>query len=307
MAGPRKAYIAGAIKKRIERAIQTRALSPGDRLPSTRDVGEEYGVDPRVALAAYTLLADEGLVELRPRSGVFLASVIALPGEKRVPSAQTLIDTLVGAVVRGFSLRDYTDALRSAAFGRKIRFAVIARTVDQAEGLCRELFADYGLDSTPVLADDLAKGALPSAIERANVLLTTQKLGDLVRPLGERLSKQVIVASVRPSIMSDEWRALLGRGRVYVVVADPQFFAQMRNYLAPTVNTENLRMLIVGRDDLSVVPANSPTYITEAARRRLGKTHLPGRVIVPVRVFAEDCTRAIIEIIVKGNLSDDPV
>ncbi len=305
MPGQRKSFIVAALRKRIERGLQTRALNPGDRLPSTRDIGEEFGVDPRMVLAAYTALADEGLVELRPRSGVFVAAVIALPGEKRLPTDRMLTDTLVGAVVRGFSLRDYTDALQMAAFGRKVRFAVIATTLDQAEGLCRELLGDYGIECSPILPDQLTRKPLPAAIDRAHVLLTTQGFGAQVEELGTKLGKKVIVASVRPSIMTDEWRTLLRAGRIYVVVVDPAFFALVHRFLASAVNIENLRMLIAGKDDLSVIPPNAPTYVTQAARRRLGKTHLPGRLIVPVRVFAEDCVRSIVEIIVAANLGDE--
>ncbi len=305
MAGQRKSFIVAALRKRIQRGLQTRALNPGDRLPSTRDIGVEFGVDPRMVLAAYTALADEGLVELRPRSGVFVATVIALPGEKRMPTARMLTDTMVGAVVRGFSLRDYTNALHQASFGRKVRFAVVAGTLDQAEGLCRELLADYGIECFPILPDQLTKMTLPAAVERAHVLLTTQNFGAQVEELGRKLGKQVIVASVRPSIMTEEWRTLLRAGRIYVVVVDTNFFALVQGYLAAAVNTDNLKMLVAGKDDLSIIPPNAPTYVTQAARRRLGKTHLPGRLIEPVRVFAEDCVRSIVEIIVAANLEGD--
>ena len=129
------------MQKRIEHSLRIRALSPGDRLPSTREIGSEFDVDPRVALAAYQALAEEGLVVLRPRSGVFVAPASA-PSEERSPSAEFLTDTLVAGVVRGFSLRRFTDDLRIAALGRRLRATVIANTADEAYGLSRELKVD---------------------------------------------------------------------------------------------------------------------------------------------------------------------
>ena len=134
MAAPRRAFVASTLQRRIEHSLRTRALGPGDRLPSTREVGGEFDVDPRVALAAYQTLADMGLVVLKPRSGVFVAPAIS-PNEERAPPADFLSDTLVAGLVRGFSLVRFTDELRIAALGRRLRAVVIATTADQALGL----------------------------------------------------------------------------------------------------------------------------------------------------------------------------
>ncbi|MEO8910574.1 MAG: GntR family transcriptional regulator [Gemmatimonadaceae bacterium] len=306
MAGHRRAFIASTIRKRIERGLQTRALEPGDRLPSTREIGGELHVDPRVVLAAYRQLADEGMVVMHPRSGVFVAPAVELPGERRIPSAQLLTDVLVGGLVRGHSLLHYTDSLRVAAFGRKLRFAVIGGNEDQIMGLCRELRVDYGLETTAVLAERLSKrSAVPAEVRRAHVLLTTQGFADEVQNLADALGKPAIVATVRPNIINDEWGALLRNGRVYVIATDSRFFTIMQAYLGGNIDTGNLRMFVLGRDDVMTIPPNAPTYVTEAARQRLGKTRIPGRVIPPVRILAEDTVRAIVDIIVAANLEAD--
>ncbi|NNC32700.1 GntR family transcriptional regulator [Longimicrobium terrae] len=49
------------------------AAAAGDRLPSIRALWREMGVDHRVVAQAYRILEDEGLVEVRGRSGVYLA------------------------------------------------------------------------------------------------------------------------------------------------------------------------------------------------------------------------------------------
>lgn len=303
MSAKRKAFIASTLRKRIEHSLRTRALSSGDRLPSTREIGSELDVDPRVVLAAYQTLADEGLVVLRPRSGVFVAPVSVLAGDDRPPPADFLTDILVAGVVRGFSLLRFTDELRIAALGRRLRATVIAKTADQAYGLSRELKVDYGLETTPLLPEQMTAGnVVRSALQRAHLVVTTNALETEVSMLAARLGKRVIVVDVRPPFIENEWKTLLRSGRVYVVAVDPRFLEAVRNYLENVVDLRNVRTLLAGRDDLTAIPPHAPTYVTEAARLKLGKIQIPGRLIPPPRILAENCVRAIITFIVATNL-----
>jgi len=298
----RKTFIVSTLRKRIEHALRARSLSAGDRLPSTREIGSELGADPRVVMAAYQVLAEEGLVEIRPRSGAYVGATGPLT-EERVPSPDVLTDALVAGVVRGFSLVTFTDHLRIAALGRRLRATVIAETLDQAHGLARELRVDYGLATTSLLPQQL-KGGTPAraALQRSQLLLTTKDLERHVSPIATDLDKRLIVADIRPPFMNEEWRTLLRYGRIYLIAADPRFLAPAQNYLKSLVDLGNLRILIVGSDDLAVIPPQAPTYVTEAARLKLGKTRIPGRLIPPPRLLAEDCVRAIVSFIVHANV-----
>lgn len=304
MSAHRKAFVASSLQKRIEHSLRTRALLPGDRLPSTREIGNEFDVDPRVALAAYQMLANDGLVVLKPRSGVFVAPASPL-SEERSPSVEFLTDALVAGVVRGFSLQRFTDDLRIAAFGRKLRAAVIARTADQAFGLSRELKADYGFDTAPLLPEQTAAGDTVAApFQRAHLIVTTTGLKTEVTPIASRLGKPVVVADVRPPFVEDQWKAHLRSGRAYIVAVDPRFLDLARGYLQRVIDLKNVRMLLVDRDDVTTIPPQAPTYVTEAARQRLGKSHIPGKLIDPPRLLAENCVRTLVGFIVKMNMSE---
>ena len=303
MSAHRRAFVASSLQKRIEPSLRTGALSPGDRLPSTREIGKEFDVDARVVLAAYQSLADEGIVVLRPRSGVFIAPASAW-SEERAPSAEYLTDALVSAVLRGFSLRRFTDDLRIAAFGSRVRAAVIAKTLDQAYGLSRELKVDYGLDALPVPLEQTTPGKdVAASVQRAHLIVTTTGLENKVTPLASRLRKPVVVADVRPPFVAEEWKELLRSGRAYLVAADPAFIELARSYLHRVIDLRNVRMLLVDRDDLSIIPPHAPTYVTEAARERLGKSRIPGRLITPPRLLPENCVRTLVSFIVKMNMS----
>jgi DNA-binding transcriptional regulator YhcF (GntR family) len=301
MAAHRRAFISSTLRQRIEHSLRTRALSPGDRLPSTREIGIEFDVDARVALAAYQLLAEDGLVVLRPRSGVFVAPATSPDGEQP-PPRDFVTDILVAGVVRGFSLLRFTDDLRIAALGRRLRATVVATTVDQAYGLSRELKTDYGLDTTTRLSEQLKGNAVTSSLQRAHLVVTTTALETEVAAVASRLGKPVIVADIRPPFVETEWKAVLRSGRAYLVAADPRFLELARDYLRSVIDLRNVRMLIAGKDDLSLIPPQAPTYVTEAARQKLGKSQIPGRLISPPRLLAENCVRAIIQFIVTTNM-----
>lgn len=58
----------------IERGIASGALSPGDRLPSVRQLSQQHGVSMSTALQAFRHLENRGVVLARPKSGYFVAA-----------------------------------------------------------------------------------------------------------------------------------------------------------------------------------------------------------------------------------------
>jgi DNA-binding transcriptional regulator YhcF (GntR family) len=67
-------------------------LAPGQRLPSTRDLSRRFGIHANTASAAYRQLEDQGWVELRHGSGVFVRST-----RPETPlSTEIAIDQMIG-------------------------------------------------------------------------------------------------------------------------------------------------------------------------------------------------------------------
>ncbi len=60
----------------IRRMIVSRALSPGDKLPSIRRLARDTAVSPSTVVEAYDRLAAEGLIRPRPGSGFYVAATI---------------------------------------------------------------------------------------------------------------------------------------------------------------------------------------------------------------------------------------
>jgi hypothetical protein len=64
---------------------------------------------------------------------------------------------------------------------------------------------------------------------------------------------------------------------------------------------ENLHVVVLGRDDLATIPADAPTYVTQAARRALGDTPVHGRILPASRTISLESAREIFGFIVRAN------
>src|SRR3954453_9638776 len=67
--------ITGQICQRIRASIDTGDLGPGDKLPSTRALAEQAGVNHLTAVRVYRRLAEEGYVTSGVGRGTFVRSV----------------------------------------------------------------------------------------------------------------------------------------------------------------------------------------------------------------------------------------
>lgn len=73
----------------IRELIQRAALTPGEVLPSSRELASELKVSRNTVVYAYDRLISEGYLESTPRSGVFVNSALALPAQSRLRSRST--------------------------------------------------------------------------------------------------------------------------------------------------------------------------------------------------------------------------
>lgn len=298
----RRDDIANILRQRVMAGLHLGLLRPGTRLPSLRILAAEFDADPRVVLAGYRQLEQDGLVELRPRSGVFVADSAASAGEALPQTAEWVVGVLVEALGRGVPAIEFPERVRGCLETVRLRAACIECNDDQIAGLCRELARDYGLSTSPVDIDALRSAPVPATVEEADLLVTTSFHAADVRRLAERLGKPWIAISHRPEFIKETAR-LLEQGPLYFVATDPRFAGKLKEMFASTPGRENLRVLIAGQDDLSVVPERAPVYVMPAARSELEDPSLAARVIPAPRVFSPESARALLAFIVGANVA----
>jgi hypothetical protein len=86
------------------------------------------------------------------------------------------------------------------------------------------------------------------------------------------------------------------------VVADQAFGEMLTCFFADVPGAANLRVLVLGRDDLNVIPDGAPTYVTQGARARLEGTTLRGRILPAGRTISPASARALLGYIVRSNI-----
>jgi DNA-binding transcriptional regulator YhcF (GntR family) len=290
------------LRGRVLRALQASTLASGDRLPSARDLAQELELDHRLVLAAYRALAHEGLVELRQRGGIYVAArPSSADGVPPLP-ATWFAEVLAQGLTREIPATELSEWLRRCTETLRLRAAVVSSTSDQGAGLCRELADDFGFDAECIAVDEVrGVDRAPLGIRRADLIVTTAAHQERVRALGDELRKDVCVIDVRPDLVRGEW-SLLFRRPVYAVVADAEFGEILRRFFSDVPGSANLRILVLGRDDLGEIPDDAPTYVTQEARVRLGGITIRGRVLPAARTISPASARALLEFIVRSNI-----
>src|SRR5688572_15204265 len=160
MLSERRAQVTDVVRDRIVSGLHLGTLAHDQRLPSSREVAEEFGVAPRMAMAAYRALEREGLVEVRPRSGIYVAPT-RTPGGGRSTFAQAagwVVELLLQGISRGIAPAQLPDRLRSCLETRRLRAVSVAGNQDQIYSLNTELRDDYCLDVAGVEAEQLWSG-----------------------------------------------------------------------------------------------------------------------------------------------------
>jgi DNA-binding transcriptional regulator YhcF (GntR family) len=280
------------LRKRIVGDLRSGVLEHGDRLPSVREVGEELAVDPRAVLAAYQQLVEEGIVEIRDRSGVYATGAYTREGNATALPKRWILDTIASAIQRDIPPMWLADQIRDALQTRRARAALIECNTDQLESMREELVLFYGMEVVSLSLDNAISGADAQKLVDVDVIISAGHVAEIAS-IAHAAGKPYVIISVRPALVRRLSR-LLTRGPFYFLIVDPRFGAKMRRLVAPMPRSENFHVLIVGQDDLGVIPANAPTYVMRSALTRVDAKRHAGREILPQRIFSEESSREIL-------------
>jgi DNA-binding transcriptional regulator YhcF (GntR family) len=298
------------LRDRILSELHLGRLHAGDRLPSIRELASHIGADQRVVAQVYRLLEAEGLVEVRGRSGVYVAPQDRFGGELLAETAQWVAETLTDAWKRRIRVSDFPELVRRCTATVRLHCACIESNEDHLTSLCTEASDDFGLEVHPVYIDALGEAEegrvinvdrLPSELRSADLLLTSAFHAGVVRPIAAVLQKPLLVMRVHPDLV-DAIERHLRTAPLTFVSADPGFGERMRT-LHGNVGGEN-RIRVVLADDADAVAGlnpSEPVLLTRAARERLGDVDLP--LIAPHSPsFSAESARELMELLIRLNM-----
>lgn len=293
------------MRERVISGLHLGTVTPGSRVPSTREVALEFGVSPRTVMAAYRLLEAEGLLELRERSGIYVAAGTGGSHATMLSQLSTwVVDVLLDARSREIPPVDFPERVRRCLDTLRLRAVCVAGNADQLDQVCRELLEDYGIHSSGLYAEQLnaTDGEAQHALAEADLLVTTAGYTTRVEHMGRRLGKPVVTVMLRTELMTEMTRHM-ARGTMYIIGSDPRFRQAVHTVFDPTPHGANVRPVILGEDDLSQIPPDAPTYIMRRAHEMLGDVALARRVVPLRRVFATEVARELLTFVVRTNMA----
>jgi hypothetical protein len=301
----RRTEVAAALRQRLLSGLHLGMLRPGGKLPTVRELARELRADPRVVLAAYQQLEKEGIVELRQRSGIYVAPVGRLTGTELALEAGWVVDAALEGLRRGIPAPQYPRRIEQYLTRLPLRAACVECNQDQIASLSAELQADYGFEVTGVDVEDLASGTPPAAVRGADLVVTTPFHAGVVAELAERAGKSWVAASLRVDVYAEIARLLPTQG-VYFVVSDATYATKLHGIFGHVPGAVNFLALVHGRDDLRRIPDDAPTYITAIARERLDDARLLARVMPERRALSTESAREILTFVVRANMTAMP-
>jgi DNA-binding transcriptional regulator YhcF (GntR family) len=306
------------LRDRILSALHLGLLHPGDRLPSIRALWRELGVDHRVVAQAYRILEDEGLVEVRGRSGVYLAPQDQLGGEVLAETARWMAGVLVEGWKRRMTLAEIPELIRRSTHTVRLRCACVESNVDQMAAYCAELEEQFGLDPVPVY---ISPNPLPrpersvefhgveEAIRDADLVVTTSYHSRLVRKAAENVGVPAVTLTVNAEVVETVQRRIRSGG-VTLVCVDPEFGTRLRAMYADEEAErpgapEQIRVVLAGDEDrIPALDPDEPVILTQAARERLqGRIRLPPLLLPHSPTFSAHTARELLQLIIRLNLA----
>jgi DNA-binding transcriptional regulator YhcF (GntR family) len=293
----RSSDVADLLRRRIQMGSHLGQMKPGDRLPSLRAAASEFGVDQRSVLSAYRQLESEGIVEMRPRSGIYVAGE-RQPAPQVDASARWMSEMFLQGFEHGIPPVALGDTLSDAVRTTTLVAACLECNADQVLWLTSQLSEEFGLETTWV--DDAALGTEETAakLASADLIVTTSFHAADARRLGQKHDVPVVVATTHNG---SHIRSQLSRGPVYFVGADERFARKLTAASDGSRWMANLRPLVLERLSASAIPDDGPMLVTRAAAARLGD-NLPRGATVLDYPFSSDTRAELIAIMLAAFL-----
>lgn len=294
------------LRSRVIAGIHSGQYDVGDRLPTYREVASEAGVDLRAVARAYEVLESEGLVEVRGRSGVFVARQERIGGTVLAETSRWLAAVLREARLRRVRVPDFPEFLRHCTQSTTVRCVCIEGTEDQVSTLCEELTNEFGFGSQGVVVESLleqvrrgGEGAMPEAIRAADFMVTSLYHTGTVGPLAERWNKPLVVIRLCPDAIH-RLRDWLNAYQLPVIHVDPRFPEQLRTLIGEC-GAHIRPVLARDRRAVATLDRSQPALISPAARRALDGMPLPPSLI-DGGIISNDSAGELIDLLIRFNL-----
>jgi DNA-binding transcriptional regulator YhcF (GntR family) len=256
------------LRDHIVGAMHVGQLRGGERLPSIREQARRLGRNERTVKAAYAALEEEGLVEVRGRSGVFVARQGTSGGDTSEEIARWMSAVVTEAWKRRIPLSGLPDLVQRLTRSQRVRCALVERVFDGAVALRHELEHEWGFEVRVVGPD-----ALDDAGD-VDFFVATSFYAAPLHAAVTALGKPLVVLTVHRE-MKDAIKLAIRKGSLAVVAVDPLFAERIRVGYAVDRPSRVRFVPAADSDAVARLDPDEPVLLTRAASERLGSVAIP--------------------------------
>jgi DNA-binding transcriptional regulator YhcF (GntR family) len=291
--------VASLLRRRIQWGMHMSLVKPGDRVPSLRAASNEFGVDQRSVLAAYRELEGEGLVVMKPRSGIYVA------GDRQgaaalAPSTRWMSEMFLQGFARGVPPVDLANTLSGAVHAKSLTAACLECNADQILWMATQLRHEFGLNTSWIETGLLGTEVMVERLSAADFIVTTAFHSAEARRVGAEYELPVVVVTAGGDRLA-QMRAQLSRGPIYFVGTDERYVKKLLEGSDSTRWMANLRPLVLDQLTPRSIPTDAPMLATRAAADILG-TELPRNAIVMDYPFSTESRAEVIALMLAAHV-----
>ena len=211
------------VREHLMTSLHLGRLRPGDRVASVRRLAGITGLNRKTVHRAYVALVKEGVLDVRPGAGTFVAQ--AQDPHRRQDALMHAVNLCRGeANALGLTSSAFADFIQGALNGglKGLPLVIVECNREQGEMIGRDVRAGLGVNARPVLLDELATDPA-RALAGAWGVVTT----DCHRPEVEAVVRTVGLPVYRVSLDPEFPLTILrwARSRGVVMVVDDDRFA----------------------------------------------------------------------------------
>lgn len=169
----RPGHGAEKVREHLMTSLHLGRLRPGDRVASVRRLADITGLNRKTVHRAYAVLAKEGLLDVRPGAGTFVARTTE--PHRSHDALMRAVNTCRGeARSLGLSASAFADFIHGALNGglQGLPLVIAECNLEQIEMIGRDVRSGLGANARPVLLDELVANPAASLAGAWGVVTT---------------------------------------------------------------------------------------------------------------------------------------